>query len=389
MKKTSKPATKKSSGNWDRVRILEGDPYLCESALRQAGQSASEIIRIYDTDDRDAVVTALTGFRFGGQPLVVLRTPTDEQTELLTKLAEGGRLTCAGVIAVYPGAYADGRKAITKRIKSSGGLVTKEYTRDYDDASVRRAIAGFCKTAGIRFSQPGLEWMIAHRPTFETKVRDGDARSGSGQVSVIDYMTLFNDLEKLVTLSNAYGIDPLSIEEAKSVWTFVPEQKMFTVSDAIMAGDVAKAMDTATAMVLAEPDDVVGFLMGLISMLRVAANVKQLIEVGITDPDRIAREATLEKMWDLYRYVAWTKGSDSDEQPHKPAPLSRWRVERIAKECSRSSSELYRGCAALGWAVDEIFSRTTSPVTTVAVAVLSACTGRSPLQPAHRELTEP
>lgn len=289
----SKP---KSNGDWSRVYVLEGEPCLCEFALRSVLGKAKTAQRNFSGEAAGAK-TLLTSYSIGKPFIPVFRDPGTELLKVIDGVVSAGTYRPPALVIMHPDGYADRRLGFYAAAAKAGRVYEYSYFLLSDPEPLKKHLANWEKRSGLTLPAKSREWLVRNAPTRMANVKGA---KGKKQEEVFDLMALELDLEKVGVVLEAEGRDTVAPEDLSDVvWGRRPDSQ-WEFCDAVLDGNAAGVFDYLDSDLQQQKTTEVGVVSVLSTQLLFAEKVALYRELGKTDPDFIAEAMAANDMAGRY-----------------------------------------------------------------------------------------
>jgi hypothetical protein len=326
-----KAKPKPSKGDWSRVYVLEGEPCLCEFALRSVLGKCKSSQRNF-AGEAGSIKTLLTAYNIGRQFVPVFRDPSTEVLKAIETVVLAGTYRTPAIVIVHPDGYADRRLGFYAAAAKEGRLYEYAYFLAAESEPLKKHLANWEKRSGLSISVKAREWLLSNAPTRMANVK---AAKGKKQEEVYDIMGLELDLEKVGVLLEAEGRDTVSPEDLQdTVWCHRPDSQ-WDFCDAVLARDARGVFSYLDSDLQQQKTTEVGVVSVLATQLLFAEKVVTLRELGVTDSDAAAEAMTAGDVGSKYLLPG-----EEAEPSAKPHPF---RVKMVQRKTQPMSAADVRG----------------------------------------------
>lgn len=315
----------KAANGWERVYVLGGDPFLCESTLAGILQDLGgpSKRRYGKTDGVATVRNALLAFSFEEiADAILLAHPSADQMKACLDVVESPGMTASAFVVMTPGDTLDARMAFASRASKHKRVLYLEPIEKERRQDLAQHLKDWEEGTGQSFAPEARQWILANAPVCSMKMKGA---AGKRETEVYDLLCLENELEKLLSLK-AQDPGPITLKDLEEIVHFQQDTDVWEFIRSAVSGQ-AEALLTLLGK-MAQSQNAQGALWLLASQLEFLLGVKTLRERGFDGAERIASEMARNPY--LGRYL----GEDWQERESVPDPpaVNVWRVRKALEQ---------------------------------------------------------
>lgn len=328
----AKAKTKKadlSLGDWDKVYVIGGEPWKCQSGVQSAinKANAARVVHYSKHDAASALVGSLTRFVWDDElETVVLQNPSAEQIKACYECIMPGPISAAALIIVTPGDALDGRSAFAMKAKKSDRVWYFDFPESNNNYHISQHLSGWEKDTNLKFHPDAKKWILANAPTTIAKIRTA---KGKADAEVYNLIELENELDKLIVTHEAG--DTIDLHTTSQMCDFTQTVDAFRFVAAVNSNDIKYILHSLDHMGLSATNQ--GELWLLASQLSFMMTVKTLSDLGKSE-SQIVDELNAQKYLGKYLQQDW-----SEPPSVEPKNVNPWRVGKVLSLIESISAE--------------------------------------------------
>lgn len=316
-------------GDWDKVYVLGGEPWKCQSGVQSAisKANASRVIRYSRHDTVSALVGSLTRFVWDDElETVVLLNPSADQIKACYECVMPGPISAAALIIVTPGDALDGRSAFSMKAKKADRVWYFDFPESSNSYHISQHLSEWEKDTKIKFHPDAKKWILSNAPTTIAKIK---TVKGKADAEVYNLLELENELDKLYVTHEPGEI--IDLHTAASVCDFTQTVDAFRFVSAVHNNDKEYILHSLDHMGLSATNQ--GELWLLASQLSFMMVVKSMSDLRMSE-SQILEELTNQKYLGKYLQQDWTEPPEIE-----PKSINPWRVNKVLSLVSSISAQ--------------------------------------------------